>query len=121
MIELGGLGVMGVGLSSAELVAVDPASFGAVGDVLRLVFGGPLDASAELGSTAVSFATAPGISCSSRAVRCTVAGDTLTVEAVRSFSIRRDLGSESVAGIANLTDADGQSAVVPTPIMISTN
>jgi hypothetical protein len=108
-------------LVAAEVDAVDPARFGAVGDTLVMTFDGLLDEEADLGSAAVSFVTASGIQCWASAVECSVAGDTLTVSAVSRFLIRRDFSDDAVAGVINILDADGQSATVSTPVAISVN
>lgn len=83
-----------------------------------LTFDWDLDAGAVLEAPTVSFADTLSLPCASSAIGCSVAGASLTVTVLSSFSVPRDLAVQTVVDVSGLEDASLRPVVVSAPVPI---
>jgi hypothetical protein len=104
-------------LLSAAAATSSLASFGRIGDRLTLTFSEPLGGALPLGTPAVSFGRAKGLSCADRALSCQVTDDVLEITVTGKLSTR-NLATESVTKVDRLTDQDGWLVTVTSPVPV---
>jgi photosystem II stability/assembly factor-like uncharacterized protein len=113
-----GIGPPATALVSATAEAVDPATFGAVGDTLTLTFNDALNPDTSPRDPVIEFASAAELQCRAGDVTCTIADDTLTVTVSRTHSQPRNLDGEHIIAVTDLEDAHQRPVVVHEPVAI---